>query len=289
MLKRQRALLTMLHEAGGTATRLQVMKWAFLVSTETPSRGGSTFYQFLPYKYGPYSFCLYQEAAALVRDGMIEEVGERAWRLCPAGLAASRRLDGEVSSDIAGVLTRFPKSGVKQIVEYVYDRYQWFTLNSDQRPRVRRPTAKPAVYTAGYEGLLVDGFLNGLLRCGIRRLLDVRNNPISRRYGFHKSTLSRLCGYVGLEYEHLPQLGIESVQRQGLDSPGVRAALLARYERSMLPAHRASVDSVASMMTETPSVLVCMEADPAQCHRSRLAKAVAQVAELPISHLELVG
>jgi uncharacterized protein (DUF488 family) len=289
MLKRQRALLAILDHAGRDATRLELTKWSFILNKEAPTGGGPAFYQFVPYKFGPYSFCIYQEAAALTREGLIEEVDSRTWRLLPAGRSAARSLNGDVKSDVISLLRRFSTIGVNALIEYVYDRYPWFTLNSEIGSRVDRPHAAPAIYTAGYEGLLVDGFLDGLLRQGIRRVIDVRSNPVSRRYGFHKNTLARLCDYVGVEYAHFPELGIESDQRQALGGPADHAALLARYERLMLPALGTSVDAVASLMSEKPSVLLCMESDPAQCHRSRLAVAVSRVADLPVSHLEFVG
>jgi uncharacterized protein (DUF488 family) len=288
MLRRQRAILFMLSEAGGTASRLEVTKWAFLLRAETPSRGGAAFYQFLPYKFGPYSFCLYHEATALTRDGMMEEVGDRKWRLRSSGKAAAMKLDRAIRTDILDTVERFRGKTVKQLLGYVYDRYRWFTVNSQARPRAARPCALPAVYTAGYEGLLVDGFLNGLMRQGIKRVIDVRNNPVSRRYGFHRSTLARLCGHVDIEYKHFPELGIESDHRQDLDGPEAYAALLKRYERSTVAKQRKSVERVASLVAEKPSALVCMEAQAAMCHRSRLAKAVSRVTGLPIRHLELV-
>jgi len=289
MLRRQRAILFMLREAGGAASRLEVTKWAFLLGAETPSGGGSAFYQFLPYKFGPYSFCLYREAAALARDGMIEEVGEREWRLRSAGKAAAMKLDAAIRTDVGGVLGRFREKTVKQLLEYVYDHYRWFTVNSQTRPRAVRPCAVPGVYTAGYEGLLVDGFLNGLMRAGMQRVIDVRNNPVSRRYGFHASTLARLCGHVDIEYRHFPELGIESGHRQDLDGPKAYAALLKRYERSTLAENGELVERVASLVTEKPSALVCMEAEPTMCHRSSLANAVSRIAGLPVRHLELAA
>ncbi|MCH7687992.1 MAG: DUF488 domain-containing protein [Planctomycetes bacterium] len=143
-----------------------------------------------------------------------------------------------------------------------------------------------AVYTAGYEGTLVDGFLDGLIRNGIRRVIDVRNNPVSRRYGFHKSTLSRLCGNVGIEYSHFPELGIVSQNRQNLDQPGARESLFDDYARTTLAQETSAIDAVAKLMKSSPSVLVCMEACHSECHRSRLAKAVANVTGLSIRNLE---
>ena len=41
---------------------------------------------------------------------------------------------------------------------------------------------------------MVNALLDLLLRKGIRRLVDVRCNPVARRYGYHKATLCRLGG-----------------------------------------------------------------------------------------------
>ncbi|MBX3378428.1 MAG: DUF488 domain-containing protein [Phycisphaeraceae bacterium] len=286
MLQRQRALLAFLDLAGGKATHTEVTKWAFLLRQETPSRGGSAFYQFVPYKYGPYSFCLFQEVAALARDGYLTE-SEHSWAITSAGAQASQAMDASVRSDAARVVRTHRARQRDDLINYVYERYPAFTVNSELRKLEQRPIANHAVFTAGYEGLLVDGFLNGLIRSGITRLIDIRNNPVSRRYGFHKTTLARLCGKLGIDYVHFPELGIASDQRQDLDEPGARQSLFDAYERATLPAQRESVARVGSLMREMASVLVCMEACHSQCHRSRLAGAVSATTGLKTRHLEL--
>lgn len=286
MLYRQRALLALLDLAGGKATHTEVTKWAFLLREETPSRGGSAFYQFVPYKFGPYSFCLYQEIAALIRDGYLTET-EHTWVLSTAGVSAGKAADTSVRADAARIMRAHRGKSRNALIDYVYERFPAFTVNSEIRKLEARPAAPCAVYTAGYEGLLVDGFLNGLIREGIARLIDVRNNPVSRRYGFHKTTLDRLCRKLGIEYVHFPALGITSDQRQDLDVPGVRQSLFDTYERSTLPANRAAIERVGELMRETPSVLVCMEACHSECHRSRLATAVSAATGLKTHHLTL--
>lgn len=286
MLNRQRAILALLDEAGGEASHLPTTKWAFLLREETPSRGGSSFYQFLPYKYGPFSFCLFQEAAALARRGFINE-SDQEWSLTAAGRRAARQVTTDVRTDIRGVIRAHAKKSNSALIKYVYDRFPWFTVNSEIRQDEHRSDAAAAVYTAGYEGLLVDGFLDGLMRNGIRRLIDVRNNPVSRRYGFHKTTLNRLCRSVGIDYVHFPQLGIDSRDRQDLDRPGAREALFDQYARVTLSRESHAIGTVGRLVGSGPSVLVCMEACHRECHRSRLATAIAQRTGLPIRHLEL--
>ena len=81
----------------------------------------------------------------------------------------------------------------------------------------------------------MDGFLNLLVQSGIRRLVDVRNNPISRRYGFHKATLGRLCGFLDIDYQHVPELGIQPVLRQTWRSAADYEVLFGRYVAESLP------------------------------------------------------
>ena len=137
----------------------------------------------------------------------------------------------------------------------------------------------------GYEGLLVDGFLDLLIRKGIRRVLDVRRNPVARRYGFHKSTLKRLCGYVQVAYEHFPELGIPSRLRRDLRSPEDYEAIFGQYERDTLRTEGAALGRVATLIVDKPSVLMCMEADPSRCHRTRLAKTMSLKIGLPVLDL----
>jgi uncharacterized protein (DUF488 family) len=60
--------------------------------------------------------------------------------------------------------------------------------------------------------------------------------------------------------------------------------LFEHCEREILPGHAADVTRVAEMQRETPSALLCFEADPARCHRTRLAEAVSRESGLSIVH-----
>lgn len=279
----------MLADAGGEATHLEVTKWAFLTRMETAMGGGASFYQFVPYQYGPFSFGLFQEVAAMTRDGLIEEAPNSRWRLTGIGQKEAKRAEVGSAAGARSIVKRFAGKPSKDLIDHVYDRHPWFTVNSEIRKLAKRPVAEPAVFTAGYEGLLIDGFLDGLLKAGMARLIDVRHNPIARRYGFHKSTLNRLCCKLGIEYQHVPELGIPSEERQGLVEGGAkeRERLFGSYQRTTLKTQTTAIKAVALLVKERPSVLVCMEAKPCECHRSHLAKPVAALTGLPIKHLEL--
>ncbi|MGB2822509.1 MAG: DUF488 domain-containing protein [Phycisphaerae bacterium] len=284
MLKRQRCLLYMIERAGRPVTHFELTKWSFLLAHEMPSGGGAAFYQFLPYQRGPFSFCLYREAGVLVRNGYLLDHG-KSWRLVEDVPRPTDDLPTLVRADAARVVERFGGQAQDELMDYVYGHFPWFTVNSNARKLDSRPVGTAAICTAGYEGWQVDGFLNMLMRAGIQRLLDVRNNPVARRYGFHKSTLGRLCGKVGIEYLHFPELGIPSDLRRELTGPADYGALLAQYETGTLGRETGAVGKVAQLTREKPSVLMCMEADPQRCHRSRLAKVVQGMTALPVHHL----
>lgn len=284
MLKRQKTLLYIFEVAGRPVSRLELTKWAFLLAQEMPSRGGSAFYRFLPYQYGPYSFCLYREASSLVQDGYLSEEDEY-WHSARDAHPPTQDLPHDIRSDAARVVERFGETTTTELLDYVYTRFPWYTINSTIKRLESRPVASPAVHTIGYGGCLVDAFLNALLRKGIQRLIDVRSNPVARRYGFHKQTLARLCEKVQIQYVHFPEVGIASDLRRGLDTPEKYLALLDRYEKEILPPQHETIVRVAKLMQERPSVLMCAEADPSICHRSVLARTIAGKTGLTVKHL----
>ena len=286
MLHRQKALLRILQQVGGTASRLQMMKWAFLLSCETPSHGGKTFYQFIPYRYGPYSFTLNQETDSLIRNGFLEKTLDNQWNLTPLGKNLDVTLPRDISKDICQISEIYGKLSEQKLINLIYDKYDWFTINSDLlgRRKGKRPVAEKLIYTAGYEGKTVDEFLNLLMESGISRLIDVRYNPISRRYGFHKSTLLRLCNSLKIDYQHLPNLGIAGSEREHLESDHQYKSLFENY-RCSLSSREQDLMNVSRLLKSEPSVLVCMEANPEYCHRNVLAQYLTNLIDMPIKHL----
>ncbi len=285
MLKRQRTLLTLLRQRGGAAGRLDLIKLAFLLGER--GKGGEGFYSFIPYHYGPYSFSLMQEMTALIRDGFVAESDEKSWVLTPKGSAESLRDPGPAVLGITEVLDHHGSLKTTDLVDLVYEKFPWFGLNTKLTSKVRpvRPVAQRAAWTVGYEKLAVEGLLDCLLRSGIATLIDVRRNPLSRRYGFHGSTLRRLCEFVGVGYRHFPSLGIASEERRELSTQASYDKLFEHYEATTLKTESATVDTVSVLMTDGPAAVMCAEADPCQCHRCRLANEVARRSDLQVKHL----
>jgi uncharacterized protein (DUF488 family) len=287
MLNRQKSLLYMIEQANRPVTHLELTKWAFLLAEEMPSKGGTSFYDFLPYHYGPFSFTLFSEMKNLIRNGYIREVqldGLDAWELVP-DVKPNSDLPGTIESDSKRIVQRFKNTSSNDLLDYVYAEFPWYTQKSRIRKSAKGPVTKTSIYTIGYEKRSIECILNTLLHQGIQCLIDVRRNPVARRYGFHKSSLSNICEKVGIDYIHVPEVGIPSNMRQDLDSPAAYSRLFKHYERELLPLAENSVKQIAESVLRKPSALMCMEADPNMCHRTSVANEVASLTGLSINHI----
>ena len=293
MLTRQKIVLSLLKQARRPLSPTVFVKLVFLLREETDLKMDGSFYSFIPYNFGPFSFTLYRELGSLRQNGYVTAEEERV-ALCGRTLDLAEKqvkeLPESIRSAVADILTRYGTMNQTALIREVYSRYPWFALNSKLPERsfasVEPPKeARCAVYTVGYEGLSVDAFFNSLLKRGIHVVVDVRANPVSRKYGFSRLRLGEFCQKLGLQYRHMPTLGIPSVARTGLNSFASYQRLLNGYDEAMLPERVAEVQDLGSLMQRLPSVLVCVEKDVQCCHRSRLAEAVARETGLEVVHL----
>lgn len=267
-------------------------KLVFLLRHEGGLSSVAGFYDFVPYRLGPYSFALTHDLAALKRNGYVEETDNmwRVGRFVDADRDWIAELDTSIATAIRFVVSKRGNLSRNRLLRHVYKEYPWFASRSELRnlipenvPAARK--AAPAVYTIGYQQMTVDAFLAGLILQGIEAIIDVRSNPVSRNYGFAGRTLAALAEKVNLQYQHLPELGIPSNQRKGLNSAEKYKRLFEDYCENILPTQSNSVENLAELVTDMPSALLCYEADPECCHRRPLAAIVAEKAGLPVIDL----
>jgi len=294
MLNRQRILLALLEHSGSAPIQNTILvKLAFLLRQETAIGMDHTFYDFVPYKHGPFSFGLYRELEALERDGYVERedqsigLGSRASKLAREQI---ERLTSAQREAVAAVLEEYGKKQRPALLRRVYSRYPWYASKSELAQYVPEdlpapPKRDPAAYTVGYEGKSVDGFFNGLLASGMEGILDVRANPVSRKYGFAKKSMSRIAERLGLVYFHMPELGISGDHRANLSDFDSYQRLLDEYERKMLPDRVQHIERATELIGSRPLALLCMEKDVRCCHRGRLANRIAGDGNLAVEHL----
>ena len=146
------------------------------------------------------------------------------------------------------------------------------------------------LYTLGYEGLDVPAFIACLKRAAVRQVVDVRENPFSRKPGFSKKALAGALLAEGIEYLHVVELGCPREIRERYQ----RDRDWGRYEvafREYLVSQGAAVASVARMAKEKAICLVCFEADFNRCHRTFVGEAAVGLGAPGVEHLgrELTG
>lgn len=286
MMNRERVVLHALHTAGKPVEKLALVKLLFLVRQETSVGDWIPFYDFVPYLYGPFSFVLYDDLRRLGKAGLVRETGDTV-ELTPGSESqeAYLALQKTVRGAVTGVLSRYGDLSSEKVINYVYDRFPWFASRSRLRPPGELKQAPVAAYTVGYEGRSLDGFLDHLLRSGIRRIVDVRRNAYSMKFGFSRGVLGSTAERCGMDYVHVPEVGIASEKRQDLKTRSDYDRLLNEYESGLLPGQQAGVHRVATLLAEKPAAMLCYEADPTMCHRGRLAATVARQSVLEVIHL----
>lgn len=138
----------------------------------------------------------------------------------------------------------------------------------------------PTLFTIGYEGATMDEFLGALGRAGVKRVIDVRALPLSRRPGFSKTALRAALAEVGIDYVHLRALGTPAEGRAAARA-GRRADLQRIYDGQLeLPEAIAQGAAMLELAKEQPSALLCYERDPACCHRTLLWERLAPGAKI---------
>jgi len=282
---RQKVILRFLLKRTEGAGHIALMKWLFLFSRENPSSISS--YNFVPYKYGPFSFEAQQNITQTLtqyieksnnnyrlRDGVAGEVTVITNSLKASELQTLDRIWSEVHC-----LSR------EVLLARVYDEHPWYASRSELVNQVARPNeAELAVYTSGYEGKSVDAFLNNLLEQGIRGVLDVRRNAYSHKYGLSGPTLRSICNNLGMQYDHLPDLGVASELRKDLSGLDAYTRLFDEYEVN-LPTQVDALLQAEEIIRRRPTSLMCFEAKSECCHRGRLAPKLASQVDLIVKHL----
>jgi uncharacterized protein (DUF488 family) len=142
------------------------------------------------------------------------------------------------------------------------------------------------LFTIGYENHKTPDSLIGALReAGVRRLVDVRELPLSRRRGFSKTALSAALARADIEYEHTRDLGNPKAYRD-LYKNGHVAEGERRYRKHL---HNGSYDALIELSEtlDEATCLLCFEASHATCHRSVIVEALEErLGYIEVVHLQ---
>src|SRR6185436_2082014 len=142
------------------------------------------------------------------------------------------------------------------------------------------------VCTVGYQGSTVPAVLDALREAKVELLVDIRAVASSRRPGFAKTALAANVATIGVEYLHLRGLGTPAEGRAAARAgrhDEMRAVFMEHLET---PEAQDELERLAELVRSGRRVcLLCLEADPAHCHRSMVAEALQQLVPVQIQNL----
>jgi uncharacterized protein (DUF488 family) len=147
--------------------------------------------------------------------------------------------------------------------------------------------ASAKIYTIGYEGASVADLVGALQAARVRRLIDIRYSPYSRRDAFSREELAPALASYGIAYDHIRALGNPPAGREA-----ARLGHKAVY-REIFTAHLDGRDAqealrqVLGAAQAEPVCLMCLERAPRQCHRSLVAERLVQMGGLEVEHLQI--
>ena len=134
----------------------------------------------------------------------------------------------------------------------------------------------PQVWTIGYERLQPGALVAELLASGVQRLIDVRYRPQSRRPGMSKTRLGELLAEHGIAYEHRRALGTPPDLRWLYKNGRVEEGHTG-FRAHVEAASGGALDALARELAAGPrTALMCLEAEPSECHRSVLTAALRE-------------
>jgi hypothetical protein len=272
--KRQLFLLTFLKELNEPLTAVDFQKLLFLYLTQN----NLPYYDFVPYLYGGFSIQASEDINTLQAMSWLDDNnGEIRFTGNEKSAGINLYLEGLGGS----IQEQLPKVRGNRLMKLVYEQYPYYAINSrkaafimDHEGMSRINAVKEQfrqteqiLFTIGYEGISVENYLNALIKNDVRVLCDVRNNPISRKFGFSKNSLQKYLCNIGIEYIHFPELGIRSEKRKNLNSDVDYQNLFKEY-KSSLSNCREFLDKLY-MLLETKSriALTCFEYEASHCHR----------------------
>lgn len=134
------------------------------------------------------------------------------------------------------------------------------------------PQGESDFYTIGYSGRTITDFIDTLKKANVATLVDIRFAPVSRyKPEFSKNNLKRSLEENGITYVHRPEWGVPRDVRADSIGEDTREKIWSWYDTYVVPmVVKKNVDEFFNSM-EHPVAFMCVEYDPTECHRHRLA------------------
>lgn len=294
MFYRRKIILALLQLFEGQLDKIRFQKLLFLFTLKQEKAE----YDFIPYKYGSYSHSANADLTTMVAKGYLRESKRHFIKIDKSDyLKMITSIDLKYLEQVKG---EFGGMSANALMRYTYIKYPFYATKSEVAADIldkqelelvessRPHNNKTILFTIGYEGISLEEYLVRLLKNDVKLLVDVRNNPISMKYGFSKNLLRRYCESLGIKYIHVPEVGIQSGQRRELNSQSDYDRLFATYRDQNLTKTTKAQAEILNLLKENKRIaLTCFEANICQCHRKHLAEAIESLSgfEYKVEHI----
>lgn len=294
MFYRRKVILGLIELLGGEVEKLRLQKLLFLYSMKKQNPE----YDFVPYKYGCYSYSAKADLNTMIKQGYLSET-ENKYGKCDL-VNYSQKLKVEDAKILKEVVADYGQMSGNALIKHTYLNFPFYAIKStiakdvllgklyerieDSIPKQEETT----LFTIGYEGISLEMYLQKLVKNNVKLLVDVRKNPLSMKFGFSKNLLQGYCNSLDIMYIHIPEVGIDSDKRQELETQADYDRLFSEYRVTTLSETADHQLKILNLLKEYKRIaLTCFEASPCQCHRSHLAEALSKFPEFqyPLTHL----
>ncbi len=281
MFYRRKIILALLQLFEGQLEKISLQKLLFLFAQKQTEK----VYDFIPYKFGCFSYTANADLIAMASKGLIED-SENQYKSNDK-TDYIKLLKENDRKQLQAIKLLYGNMNSSALMKHTYINFPYWAIKSVTAEKIltaeqfeKVENSKPIgtetiLFTIGYEGVSLEEYLNRLLRNDVKILVDVRNNPLSMKYGFSKSQLKRYCESLGIQYLHFPEVGIQSDQRQELKTQSDYDQLFNVYRNNTIAQTMKTQTVILELLKQNKRIaLTCFEADINKCHRKHLAEAI---------------
>jgi uncharacterized protein (DUF488 family) len=293
MFYRRKIILSLFQLCNGNVEKTKLQKLLFLYS----QRKKESEYDFVPYKFGCYSYSANADLVTMVKKEFLSE-SERGYEKIDTKdyLPTLKPKDRELLTE---TINSYGNMASEALIRHTYINFPYYAINSTISERILNEEYynrvlstipnqnRKSIFTIGYEGVSLEKYLNKLVKNNIKLLVDVRKNPLSMKYGFSKTLLKRFCESLGIKYIHIPKVGINSNKRQTLEKQEDYDVLFESYKKTTLKETSTQQQQIISLLNEYNRIaLTCFESNICQCHRLPLAESLKTIeSNLVVEHI----
>lgn len=294
MFYRRKIILALLQLFDGQLDKIRLQKLLFLFA----NKQAKAEYDFIPYKFGCYSYSANADMTAMVTRNFLNE-DEKTFEK-KDNIDYLKQLKPADLKLLQEVKAHYGKMSANALMKHTYINFPFYAIRSEVAESIltnvelekvanARPHGdKTVLFTIGYEGISLEEYLVRLLKNDVKVLVDVRNSAMSMKYGFNKNQLKKYCANLGIEYVHIPEVGIQSDQRQELNTQSDYDKLFINYRENNLSKTTDYQNKILELLKEQKRIaLTCFEANICQCHRKHLAEAIENLQgfEYEVKHI----